>query len=69
MFGYVLAVTACLGASDTGCREFEILTDSLAPFGCFAVSQSMLAEWQVQHPRWTVRRYNCRAPEKRERSA
>lgn len=62
-----LLISACLIGGDD-CRDFSQLFDAreVSLMTCMISGQPAVAGWQESHPRWTVRRWTCRFPERRE---
>lgn len=62
-----LLISACMIAG-TECREFSIILDGheVSLMTCMLNGQAVIAPWQQDHPEWTVERWSCYHPERRE---
>lgn len=54
----VLVILACLGEV---CEEKRLVTyeHQLTPFQCMMTSQPVLAQWNNEHPKHTIKKYKC----------
>lgn len=57
----LLLLSACLIAQPTTCRDERIPVGGGAAnaFICLRNSQSVLAQWQDEHPEWHVAKWRC----------
>ncbi|MFC6789750.1 hypothetical protein ACFQE0_09050 [Methylobacterium komagatae] len=59
----LLLLSACLIAQPATCRDEQIPVGGGAAnaFICLRNSQSVLAQWQDEHPCWHVEKWRCAA--------
>lgn len=59
----LLLLSACLIAQPATCRDEQIPVGGGAAnaFICLRNSQSVLAQWQDEHPEWHVEKWRCAA--------
>ena len=62
-----LLISACL-TTGTDCRDFSLIFDAreVSLMTCMMNAQTVIAPWQQDHLDWTVERWTCRHPERRE---
>jgi hypothetical protein len=58
-----LVLAVCLSAQPAVCDEqhFQFFAEG-GTFGCLVRAQPYIADWQTQHPEWTVKRWKCVVP-------
>ena len=58
-----LLLSVCLIADPGQCREerINVSADNPNPFICMRNSQSTLAQWQGEHPAWSIKKWRCAA--------
>jgi acyl-ACP thioesterase len=57
-------ILACLVARPEHCERFEVLfAEPVSEIQCQFVSQLRVAQWQGEHPAWSVRSWRCEFPE------
>ena len=56
-----LIVTACLVAAPDQCEEHRLRLTYQGgdPGQCMYKSPTRIAQWQVMHPKWTVKSWRC----------
>ncbi len=64
-----LLFVACLSADPEACEERSLLYTDITPTTCVLGAQPYLAEWIATHPRFDIRRWECRAVNTAERDA
>ena len=62
-----IAFTFCLLANPGHCEDSRQPFDG-SMFACAIAGQQLAAEWQSQHPKWSLSRYRCQ-PQGRGRTA
>ena len=57
-----LIFTACLIENPVQCRD-ETISAEVTLWECMISSQSVLAQWAVEHPAYRITKYKCGRPE------
>jgi hypothetical protein len=58
----VIVLSTCLINDPSVCREQTIPLDSeTTPLRCMMTAPPHVAQWNVEHPRWRITRWRCRA--------
>ena len=62
-----LVISACL-ITGPDCRNFALHFDAreVSMMTCALHGQTVIARWQEDHPDWSVERWTCRHPERRD---
>lgn len=55
-----MIVLACLANNPSHCREHSLGAQEASIMQCVMYSQPSAAKWSEGHPKWTVRRVECR---------
>ena len=64
-----LAFVACLSTAPDACERRSLYYSDITPMDCLMAAQPELARWLVDHPRYRVSRWSCRARDASERDA
>ena len=65
-----LVVAVCLITEPGTCREEHFyFTENTSLLGCMMQAQPFLADWTRQHGRWSIQKWHCGYPERRDRKA
>lgn len=54
-----LIFTACSIVNGAQCREVTLNYEDVSLMTCQMQAQQPMAEWQIEHPNFTVGRYTC----------
>ena len=59
-----LVIVACLAQDPTRCETVrEPFNQEMELPQCVFVSQFRAAQWAGEHPKWTIRKFTCEAPQ------
>ena len=56
-----LAFLVCLGGQPSVCERRAIQFADMPLMTCMIGAQAQLAQWQSEHPDWTIQRWSCQA--------
>ncbi|MEF2072581.1 hypothetical protein [Consotaella aegiceratis] len=65
-----LVVAICLVGDPNTCKEQRFqFTEGTSLMGCVMRAQPFLADWALRHSRWSVQKWHCDYPQRREQKA